>query len=636
MKRLALLLIVLVLVASFSTGCGRTEEAVGDRDTPKPTDEVTTRASKSPAPKPSQTAAPSGDPQPPEPAAPQQLIPFSNGDGLDPLYGYMDQEGRVVIQPKFTMAEPFRACGLAIAYDVDGKAGLIDKTGNYVTKPNSAYFSYSEGLFLSYSNEQNRTYAYDESGKLVFEKEGYIGYFSDGLAASFMDNEKGYIDKTGKLVLELPYDNLTPFIDGYAAVSSTYSSPRFLIDKSGNDVTAAASSGFRMIQDASTQLYGFADMDGNPVFNCDFVYAEPFRDYLSIVCLNFEATGKQYGVINSAGIYVLDPIYTSITRMRNGTFVVGPEIIQGVYPATGFEGYSKKAIFARGFGHYTDYIFTDVENFDENYICVSDGKEVYYLDADLKRVDELPTFSGKGLMLPDGDLLRGTLNGHPTVADRKGNIIVQDKGLRFLGEGIYCVTETVYPDDYSEVSYPVISGMKDTDMQNRLNEIIRKQAMSTWQPPAPDPEDPYWILVLHSASSVVMRKDLLQITTSVDDYVIGGAHGSYYLDVRFINTKNGNEYTLTDLFKSTDDALEYISGVISDRMRFEPDMYYDPEAGVTPDQVKFFYLNDDGITVYFGVYEIAPYVAGMPEFRLTFDELSEFIDYDGEFWKSFN
>ncbi len=48
--------------------------------------------------------------------------------------GYIDRRGKIIIQPHFRGASPFRG-GLAIASEADGRDGLIDRSGNWWRKP---------------------------------------------------------------------------------------------------------------------------------------------------------------------------------------------------------------------------------------------------------------------------------------------------------------------------------------------------------------------------------------------------------------------------------------------------------------------------------------------------------------------
>ena len=61
------------------------------------------------------------------------------------LYGFIDQTGKMTIQPKFTTAQMFSE-GLAAA-QLNGKWGYIDKAGEWVIKPQfAAAIPFAEGL----------------------------------------------------------------------------------------------------------------------------------------------------------------------------------------------------------------------------------------------------------------------------------------------------------------------------------------------------------------------------------------------------------------------------------------------------------------------------------------------------------
>ena len=39
-------------------------------------------------------------------------------------------------------------------------------------------------------------------------------------------------------------------------------------------------------------------------------------------------------------------------------------------------------------------------------------------------------------------------------------------------------------------------------------------------------------------------------------------------------------------------------------------------------------IDEDGIVIYFGLYEIAPYYIGIPKFKLKFDEFNKYLNYN--------
>lgn len=614
----------LLVISLAVTGCGRFEvsdnaqvsEEQADIATPVPNAET---------------------PEPvDEPGAAGELIPFAESRGLQLLYGYMDQDGNVVIEPRFGSAEPFYACGLAVVKDTNGKSGLIDRTGKFLVKPEADSISYSDGVFIVLIyGEDTAARAYDENGTLLFEKD-YIYPFSEGLSRWYSDGTRGYIDKTGKLVLEVPYKNIDNFYDGIAMVSMEYDGPSFFIDKQGNDLTDTISSGLRMFKDEASGLFGYMDKDGNRVIEPQYYNATPFRDGLAIVCVE-GSNGLVYGIIDTQGNYVLAPEYCGIKRMRNGSFAVGEKIPEDVFVPSMYADYSRKALFSRDLKKHTEWIYLELDNFDADYTCASDGTKVIYLDDQLNPASDLPQFEGRGLMLAEGSLLRGTINGQVTVADRQGNILVRDEKLTLLGNGVTARSVTRYPHDYTTVMYPVLEGLGDVWIEDQLNRFIREQAESyvsfdgTYAE-----EDHYFFPITDINCSVNIIKNLVHIELSVDEYWIGAAHPGYDWGNEYVSLIDGKRYVIDDLFKSPDEArqrlCEKVNGQIEELAEDAPDFF----DQVKPEQIRCFHLEDDGITIYFPVYEIAPYAAGMPMFHIPYSEIMDLIDTEGDFWKAFN
>lgn len=294
--------------------------------------------------------------------------------------------------------------------------------------------------------------------------------------------------------------------------------------------------------------------------------------------------------------------------------------------------YSKKALFSRDLQRHTDWIFLEAEDFDARYTCVSDGSRIYYLDADLNQPADMPAFQGRGLMLADGPLLRGTINGHLTVADRAGNILMKDQDLSLLEGGVKSRTVTWYPHEHSFITYPVLEGMSDTGLQDELNRVIEEKAKGFWRF-RPDPEDPYFFPIVEVYSTVQIKKDLMHIDLLEYEYWFG-AHGGHTWDNVYVNIRNGKVYTLDDLFKSPAEARKRLSGKVSEAMAEERGKYFEDE--VQPEQLQRFHLEDEGLLIYFDEYEIAPYAAGMPEFYIPYSEIMDLIDTEGDFWRAFN
>ena len=117
--------------------------------------------------------------------------------GGQSLFGYKDGNGKVVIQPKYIDVRPFK----------EGLAAVAVKS-SYGTP--RWFFVDNAGKEIAQSNSK------DIKGNLGY---GEVSDFSEGLAAvQGYGGKWGFIDKTGKEVIKLKYENVQSFKDGIAWV----------------------------------------------------------------------------------------------------------------------------------------------------------------------------------------------------------------------------------------------------------------------------------------------------------------------------------------------------------------------------------------------------------------------------------
>jgi hypothetical protein len=220
-----------------------------------------------------------------------QSIPTQNSDAaitrllvkVGGKMGYIDQSGKLVINPQYEEAFAFKD-GLAVV--CVGECDLDHIVGYRVTKD-----------FNMDKVEQSFKYGFiDETGKMVinpiFEK---AMNFSEGLAAvcegqgcySALDNKDkerqwGFIDKTGTLVISPQFDDADDFKEGLASVSVG-------------------------------GKWGFIDKNGKFSINPQFDFAAPFDG--GVARIGIETVGDaqtsaketKFGYVDKAGKYIWQP-----------------------------------------------------------------------------------------------------------------------------------------------------------------------------------------------------------------------------------------------------------------------------------------------------------------------------------------
>ena len=119
------------------------------------------------------------------------------------------------------------------------------------------------------------------------------------------------------------------------------------------------------------------------------------------------------------------------------------------------------------------------------------------------------------------------------------------------------------------------------------------------------------------------------------DYYSGAAHGMPYTDFRLYDRETGEELYLDDILASSEEELNAIvTRMFEDRHGGDEIWewgleYISENAGFMEDhhlKAGAYYLTEEGLVYYFGVYEVAGYAEGMPEVLIPYDELKWKID----------
>jgi hypothetical protein len=174
----------------------------------------------------------------------------------------------------------------------------------------------------------------DKTGKIVIEPQFQgANNFVEGRAVIAVSNGQyklGFIDEAGRIVVEAKYDNARDFSEGLAAVGVG----EFLmhgggehkfgfIDKSGKMViepqfksVGSFSEGLASVKNEKGK-WGYIDKTGKLVISYKFENAMEFSDGLANV-----RAGKKWGYINKSGNFVINPKYTFADQFSEGLAVV--------------------------------------------------------------------------------------------------------------------------------------------------------------------------------------------------------------------------------------------------------------------------------------------------------------------------
>ena len=145
-----------------------------------------------------------------------------------------------------------------------------------------------------------------------------------------------------------------------------------------------------------------------------------------------------------------------------------------------------------------------------------------------------------------------------------------------------------------------------------INEV--KQIADEYFKDKPSPLMPYQ---LYARYKVTNNSDI--ISFYIDYYQFsGGAHGITNRIAYNIEKSSGNEMQLKDIFKDNYNYKDIINKEISRQISKDPDRYFTGKDGFNGiGDNQNFYIKNNKVVIYFGLYEIAPYAAGISEFIIS-------------------
>lgn len=181
---------------------------------------------------------------------------------------------------------------------------------------------------------------------------------------------------------------------------------------------------------------------------------------------------------------------------------------------------------------------------------------------------------------------------------------------------------------------PVVSGLLKKNVESKINSVLKtdaikfkasieKQAKEAFEYSQKGTEPRFNKYTADTSFEVRYNdKDVLSLTVLYAQYT-GGAHGLEVQKGYTFDLKTGKILNLSDLFAVGFDYDEVISDEILGYMKLHQQEYF-PEAITSFKKIKSdqpYYIENGNLVIYYGEYEIAPYAAGIPEFRIPFSKL---------------
>jgi hypothetical protein len=314
------------------------------------------------------------------------LLPAPADSSKKALWGFIDLQGKWVIQPQFQAAYRFREELAPV--ELGGKWGYVSESGTLVITP-----QYTEAHYFNNGLARVATgpppnpgdhvlvtasgYGFiDKTGKMVVPADwDDAGEFSEGLAPVMKGSKCGFIDTAGQVVVPLTFDMAAAFSEDLAPVLANGSWG--YIDKNGRWVIEPKFYDSRMVDGVGVPDSTF------------FLGAGRFEDGVAAVAQFVEIPLPDGGTTSGPEFYYIDK---KGKQAFEGTFVNAGEFSEGLAPVgrddpTGAAGWSfidssGKAVITGDFKPSVEGLAVDGAGFHEGLAAAETEAGVGYINKD--------------------------------------------------------------------------------------------------------------------------------------------------------------------------------------------------------------------------------------------------------------
>lgn len=573
------------------------------------------------------------------------LYPAFKMERNEKLWGYIDDKGKFIVEPKYDLVHDFTDEGLA-KVELEGLSGVINRDGEEILAPSYQTISeFKDGYFVGFDGKVNQLFNY--KGDIQFFGDGeymYIGPHNDNLfTVAVMDEENnmkmGYIDKKGVKVIEPRYSRAYNFINGKAMVQENEEENFKIIDKEDKtikelafkDVKATSNDGIYLFKDED-DLYGLLDENGEIIIPDKFDSIVDMDGELIVVSI-LENEKNLFGVINKNGNYIIDPKYKAILSLGEGYFAISEEESEtngNLYAIA-----NNKGEILTGFKYY------GVGGFDgkikNNLISVSDGDKTYAIDFKGEKSLKVPEITGVGEVSFNGKVVKSKIEDTLAYYNTKGELIWEEINTFLLREGAEVIEKKFSEGRTINVNYPVVQGLTNKDAENIINEKLYKYFTSSYGNEEKLKSSDY--IYYRTNYKINKVNDLLiieQASEFIDDENrIPHTFGQIYN----INLRNGDFYELEDLFKKDSEYVRILSdmlrGQMEDKIASGTGMY-DLEGWEGIRKNQDFIAQMKTIDIYLKPGEIISYSEKFPKFTIEQTDIEDILDYGSEFWWAYS
>ncbi|MBN2465512.1 WG repeat-containing protein, partial [candidate division WOR-3 bacterium] len=410
---------------------------------------------------------------------------FGGYSGRREFFGFIDREGREVIKTVILETEPFsegrtRVTVPARGFTTDATdVRLTDARGKFLPGRFQTASAFQEGRAVVTMNTGTtmKSYVIDREGRPIIELSGSYPGNTDESARQHVRVRYGYIDPAGQTVLEHVWTEAQPFSEGLAFVESAFKRghrTRGYIDRTGRLVLPLPDTmtmplpftdGLALVAGSGTSpsRYGYFDRAGRMRIDFRYANAAPFRDGLAAVKFSDGLSAYDWGYIDTTGTVAVAPRFKDAGSFANGLAYVetvrnGNQIVPAVIDRNGNTVVDKPFIM-----EWSNALFgvPSLEQFrrrrqmvfDDLLIPRYDGGERGYVDAANRLVIPGAVFQTLGVFREGRAAI--SIGGRFGYIDTAGELVIEPQ---FAAAGPFHEGCAIVRDDAGRTGYVRLDG----------------------------------------------------------------------------------------------------------------------------------------------------------------------------------
>lgn len=567
------------------------------------------------------------------------------------LWGYIDEQGTWQVPAKFEQAMPFE--GKAAWIKQYGLWGAIDTAGEFIVQPEYAdieMFADGANRFVAafnsvVSSQLVNSSLYDINGQKLFGLSGRLRAPSSGLMAFSRIKGGvttwGFINPHGEIIIEPIYTEVGQAAGNFAVVKDDAGQTMLLNIYAKTAVPFAAAQDMNavgsrlvLVQDDTTGLYGYMDVDGNLQINYAFSRAEAFRGGAALAAgapqgAAGDAAGL-YGLLTPEGVWALEPAYSGGKYLDNGVYAL---------KLADEPGYHIVNALGEMIVDGTVWRYDEWRN---GYMACYTAGSTQFVDtnAELKAgltLDLLPGAYWQGRLYAVQDV-----NGISWFAKDGTTVYTQGRDLE-LTDGMRLVTELEKTSPAYVTYYPQVTCDGNMPTQwRRLNTALKAVAVDDYFDEFMDGEEINFTVwggfKLQPQGNVITVCQQLQLD---DSWQAGGSDVENIVHTVCFDQNTGRQYRLGDLFA---DSVNWRTELLQP-LKISYELQCARSGGTAEGeavQVEVlellskrlarnvdFACGADGVTLYFALSD-----GSTVAIKLLYADVDEWLDKDGAMWQS--